>query len=97
MGVDAYRRGYEFDRNEIKERKRQLSFTCEKCGTEGKTFAHHIVSIGYAVRHHLPHTIISSMANCKMLCESCHEEADRAQTNESLGALAQAMFGIAVA
>jgi 5-methylcytosine-specific restriction endonuclease McrA len=89
------RAGYEFKRHEVYERKRSLNYRCERCGQEGHLEAHHRVPIWFAKRYpELTPALISSMANCEILCADCHAIADREQNKKSLPFFVQALFGI---
>lgn len=73
---------FEFSIDEKVRRKEQLNHVCEGCGKKFKAeqlSAHHIISVSNAIDSNLAATMISSVANMKILCDSCHKKADREQ------------------
>ena len=78
------RRGkYEFKPNVIETAYRKSEGKCEHCGVTaedvGKTLeAHHVVPICIArLIPELSSIIISSLANCELLCYKCHKHEHR--------------------
>ena|SRR5690606_17617066 len=76
------REAYEFSKGVKHEALQRCGNKCERCGKHkkevGKLYAHHKLAISIAI-HYYPEisaSVIKSLANCEILCDSCHKKAD---------------------
>lgn len=92
------RGSYVFSRDRRLEREHRVHYKCEECGTKTDLLGHHIISCYMARRNPvLIPRLIKKAENLMMLCEDCHEKADKEQkkwSRDEIGMMAWALFGL---
>lgn len=74
----------EFSKETILEALKRSHFCCERCGIhkhkaqDGYLEIHHMLGIAVALRLYpeFSHSVISSLANTRVLCKPCHQIED---------------------